>query len=329
MSLTNTNTASNTGSIQLIKHAWLTHFLGSAKDQPGATKTVAHQHYKPNGNRFITVNITATSVKGVRGQTVGDNYISANSGSKYYWSNVQFGVASSTGNWAVGDAFTITANVSNQFSSKAASLGQPYSQVHYAFSVASVTTLATGSLKKGDRVFEQASQVSDCSHYTELTKSNDSGPEHEIVYVNEYISNKTLAKYDDMSTIGFTVKSSGEISGIEQLRLWSATGIPVKRLIEGDTKPSNLFADLVFYLLKNKAQGLGNVVPVELVDEDSLRTTAKFLRANKIFYDAVIEDSESSAAFFMTMRRCNYAILQLRTANLGCNRLCHLLLTTR
>ena len=311
--LTNTDIASNTGSIQLIKHAWLTHFLGSAKDQKGTTKTVAHQHYKPNGNRFVTVNITATSTKGVRGQTVGDNYISANSGDKYYWSNVQFGVASATGNWAVGDAFTITANVSNQFSSKAASLGQPYSQVHYAFSVASVktTSASTGSIKKGDRVFEQASQVSDCSHYTELQKSNESGPEHEITWVNEYISNKSLAKYDDMSTVGLTLKSTGEISGVEQLRIWSATGIPVKRLIEGDNKPSNLFADLVFYLLKNKSQGVGNIVPAELVDEDSLRATAKFLRANNIFYDGVIEDSESFRSFIYdnaSLQLCSFTI---------------------
>ena len=71
-----------------------------------------------------------------------------------------------------------------------------------------------------------------------------------------------------MSTVGLTLKSTGEISGVEQLRIWSATGIPVKRLIEGDNKPSNLFADLVFYLLKNKSQGVGNIVPAELIDED-------------------------------------------------------------
>ena len=68
-------------------------------------------------------------------------------------------------------------------------------------------------------------------------------------------------------------------------------------MIEGDNKPSNLFADLVFYLLKNTSQGVGNVVPAELVDEDSLRATARFLRANKIFYDGVIEDTESFRTF--------------------------------
>ena len=302
---------SNTGSDQLIKHAWLTHFLGSAKDFPGQTITVSHRHYKPNGNRFITVNITATSVNGVLGQTIGPRYYAANGNNSYLWSNVQFTTNEATGSWAVGDAFTVTANVSNQFSNYAASIGAGYSSVGFAFSVASVTTIGIGDIKKGDRVFEQASQVSDCSHYTELQKSNDSGPEHEITWVNEYISNKSLAKYDDMSTVGLTLKSTGEISGVEQLRIWSATGIPVKRLIEGDNKPSNLFADLVFYLLKNKSQGVGNIVPAELIDEDSLRATARFLRANKIFYDGVIEDSESFRSFIYdnaSLQLCSFTI---------------------
>jgi hypothetical protein len=304
---------SDTGSVQLIKQAWLTHFLGNAKasENRGKTVTVSHRHYKPNGNRFITVTITATSVQGVLGQTIGPKYQAANNGRNEIWSNVQFGTTEATGNWAVGDAFTITANVDNIFSRYAASIGAGYSSVGFAFSVASVTTIGVGGIKDGERVFEQASQVSDCSHYTQLTKSNDSGPEHEIVYVNEYISNESLAQYDDMSTIGLTLKSTGEISGVEQLRIWSGTGIPVTRLIEGDNKPSNLFADLVFYLLKNKSQGVGNVVPAELVDEDSLRATARFLRANKIFYDGVIEDSESFRTFIYDnapLQLCSFTI---------------------
>ena len=168
-----------------------------------------------------------------------------------------------------------------------------------------------GVVQDGERAFELNSQVSDCSHYTELSKSNESGPEHEIVYVNEYISNNEPANYDGMSTIGFTVKSSGEIAALNQLRLYSETGIPVRRLIENDNNPSNLFADLVFYLLTNKAQGVGNVVPAELIDEDALRTTARFLRANRIFYDGVLEDSESFRSFLYdnaSLQLCNFTI---------------------
>jgi hypothetical protein len=155
------------------------------------------------------------------------------------------------------------------------------------------------------------SQVADCSHYLELTKSNESGPEHEIVYVNEYISNETQADYYGMSTLGFAVKSSGQINGIGQLRAWVPTGISVYRLIEQDNKPSNLFADLVYYLLTSKSQGVGNMVPAELIDVESLTIAAQFQRANKIFFDGVVEDSDSLRSFLYdnaALQLCNFTI---------------------
>ena len=114
-----------------------------------------------------------------------------------------------------------------------------------------------------------------------------------------------------MSTVGLAIKSSGQINSVEQLRLWSPTGINVQRLIEGDTKPSNLFADLVYYLLTSKSQGVGNVVPSELIDTDSLRIAAQFQRANQIFYDGVVEESESFRSFLYdnaALQLCNFTI---------------------
>ena len=314
--------ASDTPSRQLIYAAWLTRFLGSAKRKPGQTATYIHRHYKANGNRTIDIEISAFSTKGEEGVDISTNYKLANrlvtglnGGTNFhFWTNVQFNVVGSTGSWAKGDAFTILMDIpeTNQFKRFARDhLGQGYNKVGFQFQITGVELAGTGTTKQGERVFEQASQVADVSHYSELQKSNESGPEHEVVYVNEYISNESLAQYDDMSTVGLSLKSTGEISGVEQLRLWSQTGINVTRLIEGDNAPSNLFADLVFYLLKNKSQGVGNIVPAELVDEDSLRATARFLRANKIFYDGVIEDAESFRSFIYDnapLQLCSFTI---------------------
>jgi hypothetical protein len=189
-----------------------------------------------------------------------------------------------------------------------------YSSVYVAWRVTAVQTTVTGGSPGGEiegRIFEDNSQVADCSHYLELTKSNESGPEHEIVYVNEYISNETQADYYGMSTLGFAVKSSGQIGGIGQLRAWVPTGINVYRLIERDNKPSNLFADLVYYLLTSKSQGVGNVVPAELIDVESLTIAAQFQRANRIFFDGVVEDSDSLRSFLYdnaALQLCNFTI---------------------
>ena len=311
-SLQVTNIFSDSGSPFLIKNAWITEFLGYARNNPGATKSKERQ-IDLGGGKTITVNVSSTSVVGQLGVTIGDAYLKANKGSPYIWKDIGISVADSTGDFSVGDTFNITRDVSNNndFRDYARKLGPKYNKVTFSCVVTAVQTGDANNVRKGERTFELNSQVSDCSHYTEITKSNESGPEHEVVYVNEYISNDSPAQYDGMSTIGFTVKSSGEIAGISQMRIWAETGIPVERLIEGDNKPSNLFADLVHYLLSNKTQGVGNVVPAELIDKDSLRTTARFLRANKIFYDGVLEDSESFRNFIYDtapLQLCTFTI---------------------
>jgi|MDSZ01.2.fsa_nt_gb hypothetical protein len=316
---------SNTGSGQLIRFAWLTHFLGNAKDFPGQEVTYTHEHYKANGDRYVTVQIKATSRLGTEKVHISPNYIRA-TGSNYYWDVNDYTVISATGDWNVGDGFAIHTQdkvdnsvLSNELSNYAASIGQGYTDVHFTFRVDKTTTLLTEGVKTGDRVFEQASQVADCSHYTQLTKSNESGPEHEIVYVNEYSSNQSPAEYDGMTTIGLALKTTGEISGVEQLRVFTSTGIKVEQLRYrrrvfrglGLELPSNNFAELVYYLLTNKSQGVGSVVPAELVDESSLEQTADFLANNRIFYDGVLENSESFRSFLYDtapLQLCTFTI---------------------
>ena len=301
----------NNYSPYLIKNAWITSILGLARDFPGQTRS-ANITVNAGGGRTVTLNVFSTSIYGTRGVNIGDMYLQANNGSPYIFRNIGINVVKSTGTFNVGDTFNITRNVSgNPFQQRAASVAGSYSTVTFGCMVTSVAVGSPVSLQAGERVFEHNSQVADCSHFTEITKSNESGPEHEIVYVDEFITNQNPAYYDGMSTLGLSVKSSGEIAGIEQVRLWSESGIPVDRLIEGDKNPSNLFADLVYYLLTNKAQGVGNLVPAELVDKNSLVTTAKFLQANGIFYDGVLEDSESFRNFLYDtapLQLCTFTI---------------------
>ena len=305
-------TSTNGSSQDLREQAWLQTLLGYAWNYKGEWREVVlPTHIKPNGNREITLRLRARSV----GDVKGSKYINAaktvtnSSNAVYGWRNYTFTVESATGAWNLNDKFTITRSTSNAFSQQ-----EGYTQAYFQFRVASLQASASegaDKTSKEERIFEQASQVSDCSHYLELEKSNVSGPEHEIVYVNEFIDNETEPNYYGMSTIGLSVKSSGQIESINQMRLWSPTGINVSRLIEGDTAPSNLFADLVYYLLTSNSQGVGNVVPTELIDVDSLRIAANFQRANKIFFDGVLEESESFRSFLYdnaALQLCSFTI---------------------
>lgn len=307
-SLSRTAITANNGSTELVIHAWLTAILGYARDNQGKTVTAEITH-NSQGIGQVKFAVSATSVLGTRGTTVGTNYINANRGNLYFWNDVKYTVVSANGTWNQGRTFNVVTSVNNDFSSPGR-----YSSVTALFTVTAVQLASTedrSTVSVAERVFEENSQVSDCSHYLELTKSNESGPEHQIVYVNECLSNETLAEYYGMSTLGFTVKSSGQLGGIGQIRAWVPTGINVYRLIERDTAPSNLFADLVYYLLTSKSQGVGNVVPTELIDVESLTTTAQYLRANRIFFDGVVEDSDSLRSFLYdnaALQLCNFTI---------------------
>ena len=230
------------------------------------------------------------------------------------YKELKFQIIGSTGEFQTGDAFTLTENIGTFNPYRVYSRnneGGNYTQVYFDVEVSKTDFLPDEQVRIGEREFEQFTQCSDLSYYLELTKSNDSGPEHKIVYVNEFVENADLVTYGGMSTVGFSVKSSGQIAEVSQMRLWSASGIPVTRLIGGAEGPSNLLADLVFYLLKNKSQGVGRVVPDELIDEDSLRTTAHFLDANQIFFDGVLEDSESFRSFLYdnaSLQLCAFTI---------------------
>jgi hypothetical protein len=223
-------------------------------------------------------------------------------------------VASSTGTWATNDAFAIRRSTTTG-PSKVFGDAKLYTYVDWTIKVTATATQTTPAIRTIDasagRAFEENSQVSDCSYYLEVSKSNENQPEHQIVYVNESTSNENLAEYFGMSTVGLSVKSNGQIAGVGQMRMWVPTGINVYRLIEKDIAPSNLFADLVHYLLATKSQGVGNTVPLELIDIDSLETTARFLRANQIFFDGVLEESESLRSLLYdtaSLQLCSFTI---------------------
>ena len=274
----------------------------------------AHPYDIPGKTREFTFTAAVDAAKTVtmtiviKSDATGGTSYNNKWGSKYKWELQSITVESHTGSWAVGQTVTdiINTPTTNNFAKSGG-----YSRVYMTFSVTSTGGLTDVSVASGERIFEEQSQVADCSFYSELQKSNENGPEHEIVYVNEFISNETMPQYFGMSTVGLSVKSSGQINSVGQLRLWVPTGISVYRLIERDNKPSNLFADLVYYLLTSKSQGVGNIVPEELVDSASLRTAAQFQRANKIFYDGVVEESESLRAFLYNnaaLHLCNFTI---------------------
>ena len=139
------------------------------------------------------------------------------------------------------------------------------------------------------RLWQRYSGVAEVSHYGDLiSRSCDSGPEHELVYVNETLSEETIPDYDGCAMAGLKLKSSDNFNQLDQLRTYVKNGVEVERLVEGGTGSSNLLSDLLWYLVTNKDTGAGNILNSALVDKELLTTTGRYLEANKLYWDDVI-----------------------------------------
>ena len=198
-------------------------------------------------------------------------------------------------------------NISPAKTSKKWNDGQQFQISKTLFDNTKITYTFRLNIKKADkqtniddaeRIFEANTAISEVSHYGGLiTRSCDSAAEHEIVYVNESIDPGKNATYTGCAMAGLKVRSSRNLAGLEQLHIYQKNGILVERherTAQGNiisyaaTESSNIFSDLVYYLLTNSQAGLGELISKDQIDLGSFATTASFLKANKLYYDDVI-----------------------------------------
>ena len=216
------------------------------------------------------------------------------------WTNFFYSVnkAQTGGNWSINDVISYTLPVSSGNPFKNASVSAP---VGISLSVLALATSVQPPLVTTARAFESNSQVNDISFYNSLlSKSNESAPEHEIVYVNEMVSNDTPPQYTKLTTAGLALKASRNFTSLNQLRVWLADGISVRNFQPGSSSapgPSNKFTDLVYYLLTDKTAGAGNIVSPELIDTAKLPATSQFLNVNKLFFDGAIDQPTNIRQF--------------------------------
>jgi len=195
--------------------------------------------------------------------------------------------------WKVDDRFNVysTVSASNPFRTPGTSVG-----VQFRITAIAETKLPTG-LINAERAFEGSSQFADVSFYGNLIeKSNNSSSEHAVVYVNEMVANTVMPTYDQTTVAGLALKASRNFASLDQIRVWLANGCPVKRFHPDDNNsigPSNLYCDLIFHLLTDQTAGVGRVLNMtpdnpSLINTDTFVTTARFLKANKLFFDGAI-----------------------------------------
>jgi len=287
----------------------------------GQTQTVTRSYPNANGSRSIEVRMTAS----VRALT--DHF----SGETKGWNHPEkievVQSVNTTSNWNEGDTYDDLVTVSSDNPHITSFL-----QVGFRYVVGNVNRTAAESTISAETEFESQSQYADLSLYRGLVqKSNESDPEHNIVYVNEIVPNEEVPLYNDITIAGLSLKASRNFTSLDQMRVWLGSGLHVKRLhpdlsvynlgsllTNGQASgPSNLFTDLVFYLLTNEMGGAGSLLKMneanpKLLNQDSFIETSRFLHTQKLFFNGVIGDRTNvrqyvtdAAPYFL----CNFVIM--------------------
>jgi hypothetical protein len=249
------------------------------------------------GSKTIRVVVSAVVTR-----TFSNDFKSNFPGVTATWTDFRYAVDESAtgGTWAAGDKIvaTFSTSLSNPFRDDHQVLPPPFG---VQLVVLALRTLIDPQLNTTPRLFESNSQVNDVSFYNSLlSKSNESGPEHEIVYVNEMVSNPIAPEYSKLTTAGLALKASRNFTSLNQLRVWLANGISVRKFqpdAANEVGPSNKFTDLVYYLLTDKTAGAGNIVSPQLIDTEKLPATSQFLKQNKLFFDGAIDQPTNIRQF--------------------------------
>lgn len=124
--------------------------------------------------------------------------------------------------------------------------------------------------------------------YEEVTSSAQN-PEHEIVYVNEIVSNTTEPLYDGLAILGLNIRSAAEWQQFSQFSCYVTGGLQCRRLLSSlSVGNTHLFPDILLDLLTNTTYGRGDVISDAMIDLTSFTEAATWCNSRKYFFDGAI-----------------------------------------
>jgi hypothetical protein len=161
----------------------------------------------------------------------------------------------------------------------------------------------------GASIAEDWDAVADVYLYDGQEGSHESGPEHQIVYINEQRQNLKLDKqatttdtieyaplYEDMSLLGLQLRSGKEWSSFNNFTYYAKKGSKVRKIIDegnlatNSSDPanavygaSNLYPEILYHLISNS-----NLMPTTMVDWDGFAEACKVCLANNFYWDGVL-----------------------------------------
>ena len=125
--------------------------------------------------------------------------------------------------------------------------------------------------------------------YSEVSSSADSGPEHEIVYVNEIVPNASTPLYDGLSLVGINIMSSAEFQQFAQFSSY-VTGGNTCELLLGGSGATHLFPDVLYDLMTNTTYGAGSFIKPYMINTAEFVAAAQWCQSRRYFCDVGVAE---------------------------------------
>ena len=125
--------------------------------------------------------------------------------------------------------------------------------------------------------------------YSEISTTAESGPEHEIVYVNEIVPNETAPLYDDLALVGINIRSSAEWQQFAQFSSY-VTGGKECTLMLGGSGATHLFPDVLYDLMTDTRYGAGSFIKSYMIDTTEFAAAAQWCQDRRYFYDVAVAE---------------------------------------
>ena len=127
--------------------------------------------------------------------------------------------------------------------------------------------------------------------FEEVRSSAESGPEHEVAFINEICPNTTKPLYDDIALLGLNIMSSQEWQQFSQFSCYVTQGKVCRKLLSNlSLGSSHLFPDVLLDLMTNERYGKGDLIKDSMIDLDSFKASAQWCSDRQYYFDGVVAD---------------------------------------
>ena len=146
-----------------------------------------------------------------------------------------------------------------------------------------------------------------CDYFINNTdnSSHANGPEHQVVFCNEIItqdgsSSRPIPQYSGLALAGIKLRNAKEWTSFSSLSAYIKKGHVVPRLFARDnisTGATNLFPEIAHYLLTDRDFGAGQLIGAESVDSQAMTIAARFCEKNKFYWDGIVTEGQNLREF--------------------------------